>query len=257
MPFYWTLVLSITAKERAASVRALAGAPCWRQRCSLLTSLPPARGVWPRPCTRSAGRAAGGAARNSRVRPGDAARPCERAGTGPRRSLSVPTGRVGWGEAPGAGDDDAAMASGCPWERVAATGEEEALRKLLVRLRNVQERKRPETLVQTLSDMLELAARQSGKGRPLPACPPDPAPPGPNAALRVPAAPRLFGGCNAHVPLLLVLDLYAGAAGVQQVTLLPVTGREGRCEGGGGARGLWALHGLIVESSNGLGWRGP
>ncbi|XP_040557181.1 leucine-rich repeat serine/threonine-protein kinase 2 isoform X2 [Gallus gallus] len=83
------------------------------------------------------------------------------------------------------------MASGCPWERVAATGEEEALRKLLVRLRNVQERKRPETLVQTLSDMLELAARQS--------------------------APRLFGGCNAHVPLLLVLDLYAGAAGVQQM----------------------------------------
>uniref|UniRef100_A0A8C2T5W9 non-specific serine/threonine protein kinase n=1 Tax=Coturnix japonica TaxID=93934 RepID=A0A8C2T5W9_COTJA len=62
--------------------------------------------------------------------------------------------------------------------------EEEALRKLLVRLRNVQERKRPETVVQTLSDMLELAARQS---------------------------------CNAHVPLLLVLDLYAGAAGVQQM----------------------------------------
>uniref|UniRef100_A0A669P045 non-specific serine/threonine protein kinase n=1 Tax=Phasianus colchicus TaxID=9054 RepID=A0A669P045_PHACC len=83
------------------------------------------------------------------------------------------------------------MASGCPWERAAAAGEEEALRKLLVRLRNVQQRKRPETLVQTLSDMLELAARQS--------------------------APRLFGGCNAHVPLLLVLDLYAGAAGVQQM----------------------------------------
>uniref|UniRef100_A0A8C2T3E1 non-specific serine/threonine protein kinase n=1 Tax=Coturnix japonica TaxID=93934 RepID=A0A8C2T3E1_COTJA len=83
------------------------------------------------------------------------------------------------------------MASGCPWERAAAAGEEEALRKLLVRLRNVQERKRPETVVQTLSDMLELAARQS--------------------------APRLFGGCNAHVPLLLVLDLYAGAAGVQQM----------------------------------------
>uniref|UniRef100_A0A8C2T3F1 Leucine rich repeat kinase 2 n=1 Tax=Coturnix japonica TaxID=93934 RepID=A0A8C2T3F1_COTJA len=60
------------------------------------------------------------------------------------------------------------MASGCPWERAAAAGEEEALRKLLVRLRNVQERKRPETVVQTLSDMLELAARQSGKGRPPP-----------------------------------------------------------------------------------------
>ncbi|XP_052537067.1 leucine-rich repeat serine/threonine-protein kinase 2 isoform X1 [Tympanuchus pallidicinctus] len=109
------------------------------------------------------------------------------------------------------------MASGCPWERTVAAGEEEALRKLLVRLRNVQERKRPETLAQTLSDMLELATRQSGKGRPLPSRPPGPAPPGPNAALRVPAAPRLFGGCNAHVPLLLVLDLYAGAAGVQQM----------------------------------------
>ncbi|NXJ12867.1 LRRK2 kinase, partial [Odontophorus gujanensis] len=69
--------------------------------------------------------------------------------------------------------------------------EEEALRKLLVRLRNVQEGKRPETLVQTLSDLLELAARQS--------------------------APRLFSGCSAHVPLLLVLDVYAGAAGVQQM----------------------------------------
>ncbi|OXB60529.1 hypothetical protein ASZ78_007432 [Callipepla squamata] len=68
------------------------------------------------------------------------------------------------------------MASGCHRERAAAAaaaaGEEEALRKLLVRLRYVQEGKRPETLVQTLSDLLELAARQSGKGRPLPACPP-------------------------------------------------------------------------------------
>ncbi|OXB81040.1 UNVERIFIED_CONTAM: hypothetical protein H355_004960 [Colinus virginianus] len=56
------------------------------------------------------------------------------------------------------------MASGCHRERAAAAaaaGEEEALRKLLVRLRYVQEGKRPETLVQTLSDLLELAARQS------------------------------------------------------------------------------------------------
>ncbi|NWZ21101.1 LRRK2 kinase, partial [Asarcornis scutulata] len=69
--------------------------------------------------------------------------------------------------------------------------EEQALRKLVVRLQNVQERKRLETLVQTLSDLLELAARQS--------------------------APRLFSGKNIHVPVLLVVDMYAGAAGVQQM----------------------------------------
>ncbi|NWU77506.1 LRRK2 kinase, partial [Onychorhynchus coronatus] len=69
--------------------------------------------------------------------------------------------------------------------------EEQALRKLVVRLQNVQERKRLETLVQTLSDLLELAARQS--------------------------APRLFSGKNVHVPVLLVVDLYPGAAGVQQM----------------------------------------
>ncbi|PKU44045.1 hypothetical protein llap_5663 [Limosa lapponica baueri] len=84
------------------------------------------------------------------------------------------------------------MASAGPEEgQAAAAREEEALRKLVVRLQNVQERKRLETLVQTLSDLLELAARQS--------------------------APRLFGGKNVHVPLLLVVDLYPGAAGVQQM----------------------------------------
>uniref|UniRef100_A0A8B9N9C6 non-specific serine/threonine protein kinase n=1 Tax=Accipiter nisus TaxID=211598 RepID=A0A8B9N9C6_9AVES len=72
-----------------------------------------------------------------------------------------------------------------------AAREEQALSKLVVRLQNVQERKRLETLVQTLSDLLELAARQS--------------------------APRLFSGKNVHVPLLLVVDLYPGAAGVQQM----------------------------------------
>ncbi|NXL00767.1 LRRK2 kinase, partial [Mesembrinibis cayennensis] len=70
--------------------------------------------------------------------------------------------------------------------------EEQALRKLVVRLQNVQERKRLETLVQTLSDLLELAAQQS--------------------------APRLFSGKNVHVPLLLVVDLYPAAAGVQQMS---------------------------------------
>uniref|UniRef100_A0A674HH90 non-specific serine/threonine protein kinase n=1 Tax=Taeniopygia guttata TaxID=59729 RepID=A0A674HH90_TAEGU len=83
------------------------------------------------------------------------------------------------------------MASGGPEEEEAVAGEEQALRKLVVRLQNVQERKRLETLVQTLSDLLELAARQS--------------------------APRLFSGKNVHVPLLLVVDLYPGAAGVQQM----------------------------------------
>ncbi|KAI6079098.1 Leucine-rich repeat serine/threonine-protein kinase 2 [Aix galericulata] len=84
------------------------------------------------------------------------------------------------------------MASAGPAEEEAAAArEEQALRKLVVRLQNVQERKRLETLVQTLSDLLELAARQS--------------------------APRLFSGKNIHVPVLLVVDMYAGAAGVQQM----------------------------------------
>uniref|UniRef100_A0A8C5X2F0 non-specific serine/threonine protein kinase n=1 Tax=Malurus cyaneus samueli TaxID=2593467 RepID=A0A8C5X2F0_9PASS len=84
------------------------------------------------------------------------------------------------------------MASGGPEEGEAVAGEEQALRKLVVRLQNVQERKRLDTLVQTLSDLLELAARQSGE-RPAPL------------------------GKNVHVPLLLVVDLYPGAAGVQQM----------------------------------------
>ncbi|KAJ7407094.1 hypothetical protein WISP_127979 [Willisornis vidua] len=83
------------------------------------------------------------------------------------------------------------MASGGPEEGEAVAGEEEALRKLVVRLQNVQERKRLETLVQTLSDLLELAGRRS--------------------------AARLFGGKNVHVPVLLMVDLYPGAAGVQQM----------------------------------------
>ncbi|XP_035176852.1 leucine-rich repeat serine/threonine-protein kinase 2 [Oxyura jamaicensis] len=83
------------------------------------------------------------------------------------------------------------MASAGPSEEEEAAREEQALRKLVVRLQNVQERKRLETLVQTLSDLLELAARQS--------------------------APRLFSGKNIHVPVLLVVDMYAGAAGVQQM----------------------------------------
>ncbi|XP_075348126.1 leucine-rich repeat serine/threonine-protein kinase 2 isoform X1 [Mycteria americana] len=83
------------------------------------------------------------------------------------------------------------MASAGPEEGEAAVREEQALRKLVVRLQNLQERKRLETLVQTLSDLLELAAQQS--------------------------APRLFSGKNVHVPLLLVVDLYPGAAGVQQM----------------------------------------
>lgn len=120
------------------------------------------------------------------------------------------------------------MASAGPAEEeeaAAAAREEQALRKLVVRLQNVQERKRLETLVQTLSDLLELAARQSGKGRP--PCPalPGPVRPGPphtplTRLFCVPPlpAPRLFSGKNIHVPVLLVVDMYAGAAGVQQVS---------------------------------------
>ncbi|XP_067420530.1 leucine-rich repeat serine/threonine-protein kinase 2 [Emydura macquarii macquarii] len=71
--------------------------------------------------------------------------------------------------------------------------EEAALRKLIVRLTNVQEGKQLESLVQTLEDLLALARR--------------------------PRAPRLFGGRNVHVPLLLVLDSYLRVAAVQQVGL--------------------------------------
>ncbi|KAK2514139.1 hypothetical protein Q9233_015113 [Columba guinea] len=53
------------------------------------------------------------------------------------------------------------MASAGPEEGEVTARDEQALRKLVVRLQNVQERKRLETLVQTLSDLLELAARQS------------------------------------------------------------------------------------------------
>ncbi|XP_065410295.1 leucine-rich repeat serine/threonine-protein kinase 2 isoform X3 [Chrysemys picta bellii] len=69
--------------------------------------------------------------------------------------------------------------------------EDAALRKLIVRLTNVQEGKQLESLLQTLEDLLALAHR--------------------------PRAPRLFGGRNVHVPLLLVLDSYLRVAAVQQV----------------------------------------
>lgn len=137
-----------------------------------------------------------------------------------------------------------AMASVGPEEgeaAAAAAREEQALSKLVVRLQNVQERKRLETLVQTLSDLLELAARQSGKARAAPAALPSPALPCPArrrsltpvSAPLSPSpftAPRLFSGKNVHVPLLLVVDLYPGAAGVQQV-------RAARRRGAGGGRG--------------------
>ncbi|XP_074683864.1 leucine-rich repeat serine/threonine-protein kinase 2 [Strix aluco] len=112
-------------------------------------------------------------------------------GTGPRRPALLPAVAGGRAEGPAAEGSGSAMASAGPEDEEAAAREEQALRKLVVRLQNVQERKRLETLVQTLSDLLELAARQS--------------------------APRLFSGKNVHVPLLLVVDLYPGAAGVQQM----------------------------------------
>ncbi|XP_062990196.1 leucine-rich repeat serine/threonine-protein kinase 2 [Elgaria multicarinata webbii] len=68
---------------------------------------------------------------------------------------------------------------------------EAALKKLIVRLKNVQEGKQIETLVQTLQDLLSFASLQSG--------------------------PKLFSGKNIHMPLLLVLVSYMRVASVQQM----------------------------------------
>ncbi|KAJ6666293.1 hypothetical protein lerEdw1_000565 [Lerista edwardsae] len=75
-------------------------------------------------------------------------------------------------------------------------GEEEerkeaALKKLIVRLKNVQEGKQLGTLIQILEDLLAFASSQSG--------------------------PKLFLGKKTHVPVLLVLVSYMRVASVQQV----------------------------------------
>ncbi|KAM8978540.1 leucine-rich repeat serine/threonine-protein kinase 2 isoform X1 [Sarcophilus harrisii] len=69
--------------------------------------------------------------------------------------------------------------------------EEESLKKLIVRLQNVQEGKQIETLIQILEDMLMLTYSDR--------------------------ASKLFQGKNVHMPLLVVLDSYMRVAGVQQV----------------------------------------
>ncbi|XP_053413257.1 leucine-rich repeat serine/threonine-protein kinase 2 [Nycticebus coucang] len=69
--------------------------------------------------------------------------------------------------------------------------DEETLKKLIVRLNNVQEGKQIETLVQILEDMLVFAYADY--------------------------APTLFQGKNVHVPLLIVLDSYMRVARVQQM----------------------------------------
>ncbi|XP_043824510.1 leucine-rich repeat serine/threonine-protein kinase 2 isoform X2 [Dromiciops gliroides] len=69
--------------------------------------------------------------------------------------------------------------------------EEETLKKLIVRLQNVQEGKQIETLIQILEDILVLTYADH--------------------------ASKLFQGKNVHMPLLLVLDSYMRVAGVQQV----------------------------------------
>nr|XP_012385566.2 leucine-rich repeat serine/threonine-protein kinase 2 [Dasypus novemcinctus] len=71
-----------------------------------------------------------------------------------------------------------------------APDDEEALRKLVVRLNSVQEGKRVETLVQILEDVLVLAYADR--------------------------ASELFQGKNVHMPLLVVLDSYMRVASVQQ-----------------------------------------
>uniref|UniRef100_A0A8C4KVI0 Leucine-rich repeat serine/threonine-protein kinase 2 n=1 Tax=Equus asinus TaxID=9793 RepID=A0A8C4KVI0_EQUAS len=69
--------------------------------------------------------------------------------------------------------------------------DEETLKKLIVRLKNVQEGKQIETLVQILEDMLVFTYADH--------------------------ASKLFQGKNVHVPLLIVLDSYMRVASVQQV----------------------------------------
>ncbi|XP_027253651.1 leucine-rich repeat serine/threonine-protein kinase 2 isoform X2 [Cricetulus griseus] len=69
--------------------------------------------------------------------------------------------------------------------------EEEALKKLIVRLNNVQEGKQIETLLQLLEDMLVFTYSDR--------------------------ASKLFEGKNLHVPLLIVLDSYMRVSSVQQV----------------------------------------
>uniref|UniRef100_A0A8C5KHR9 Leucine-rich repeat serine/threonine-protein kinase 2 n=1 Tax=Jaculus jaculus TaxID=51337 RepID=A0A8C5KHR9_JACJA len=77
------------------------------------------------------------------------------------------------------------MATGCVLD------EEETLKKLIVRLNNVQEGKQIETLVQILEDMLVFTYSEH--------------------------ASKLFEGKNFHVSLLIVLDSYMRVASVQQV----------------------------------------
>uniref|UniRef100_A0A2K6BFX5 Leucine-rich repeat serine/threonine-protein kinase 2 n=1 Tax=Macaca nemestrina TaxID=9545 RepID=A0A2K6BFX5_MACNE len=69
--------------------------------------------------------------------------------------------------------------------------DEETLKKLIVRLNNVQEGKQIETLVQILEDLLVFTYSEH--------------------------ASKLFQGKNIHVPLLIVLDSYMRVASVQQV----------------------------------------
>ncbi|XP_073079894.1 leucine-rich repeat serine/threonine-protein kinase 2 isoform X2 [Manis javanica] len=69
--------------------------------------------------------------------------------------------------------------------------DEETLKKLIVRLNNVQEGKQIETLVQILEDLLVFTYADH--------------------------ASRLFEGKNVHVPLLIVLESYMRVASVQQV----------------------------------------
>ncbi|KAL8221004.1 UNVERIFIED_CONTAM: Leucine-rich repeat serine/threonine-protein kinase 2 [Gekko kuhli] len=84
--------------------------------------------------------------------------------------------------------------SRCSCDRQEAAEEERqdaALKKLIVRLKNVQEGKQVETLIQILEDLLAFASSPSG--------------------------PKLLREKNLQVPLLLVLVSYMRVADVQQV----------------------------------------
>ncbi|XP_040834818.1 leucine-rich repeat serine/threonine-protein kinase 2 isoform X1 [Ochotona curzoniae] len=83
------------------------------------------------------------------------------------------------------------MASGSGSSQGSDDEDEESLKKLLVRLNNVQEGKQIETLVQILEDLLVFTYSER--------------------------AAKLFAGKSFHVPLLIVLDSYMRVASVQQV----------------------------------------
>ncbi|XP_038621187.1 leucine-rich repeat serine/threonine-protein kinase 2 [Tachyglossus aculeatus] len=108
--------------------------------------------------------------------------------------------------------------------------QEESVKKLIVRLKNVQEGKQIDTLVQILEDLLVFTYKDG--------------------------ASKLFQGKNVHVPLLLVLDSYMRVASVQQVgwsllckliEICPATMQSLSPQGVGNDWEVLAVHQLILK----------